>query len=62
MALKIKKDDLDFVSSSILAVIMTPVLIGIGVLGDWETFFGVLISTAFIYLVLLFSNVLHGWL
>ena len=59
MALKIKKDDLDFVSSSILAGIMTPVLISIGVLGDWETFFGVLMCTAFIYLVLLFSNVLH---
>ena len=61
MALKITKDDLDFASSSIFAGITSPILIFLGVSGDWETFFGVLIGVAFIYLVLLFSNVLHDW-
>ena len=56
----IKKDDLDFASSSIFAAITVPILIVLGVTGDgdWDAFFGMLLGVVFIYLVLLFSNVL----
>lgn len=61
MALKIKKDDLDFFTSSIVLVIMTPFLIALGVAGNWGDFFGWLAGEIFFYVIMLFSNVLHDW-
>lgn len=57
MALKITKDDLDFVTSSIVLVVMTPFLIWFGIAGNWDDFFGWLISEVFFYVVTLLSNV-----
>lgn len=59
MTLKIKKDDLDFVTSSIVLVAMTPFLIWFGVEGNWDDFLGWLVGEIFFYVIMLFSNVLH---
>lgn len=62
MALKITKDDLDFVTSSMVLVVMTPLVIWSGIEGNWEYFFGLLIGEIFFYAITLFSNVLHDML
>lgn len=59
MTLKIKKDDLDFVTSSIVLVAMTPFLIWFGIEGKWDDFLGWLVGEIFFYVITLFSNVLH---
>jgi len=59
MALKIKKDDLDFVTSSIVLVVFTPLVIWSGLAGNWDGFFGLLIGEIFLYVIMLFSNVHH---
>ncbi len=58
MALKITKDDLDFVTSSIALVVMTPFLIMFGIDGRWNDFFAWLIIEVFFYVVTLFSDIL----
>lgn len=59
MALKKLIDDLDFVTSSIVLVAMTPFLIWFGVEGNWDDFLGWLVGEIFFYVITLFSNVLH---
>lgn len=61
MALRIKKDDLDFFTSSIVLVVFTPLVIWSGIAGNWDDFFGLLIGEIFFYVIMLFSNVLHDW-
>jgi hypothetical protein len=62
MTLKITKDDLDFVTSSIVLVVMTPFLIWFGIAANWDDFFGWLIGEIFFYTITLFSDVLHDWI
>ena len=59
MALKKLIDDLDFVTSSIVLVVFTPLVIWSGIAGKWDDFFGLLIGEIFFYVIMLFSNVLH---
>lgn len=59
MALKKLIDDLDFVTSSIVLVVMTPFLVAFGIKGNWDDLFGWLIGEIFFYVITLFSNVLH---
>lgn len=61
MTLKKLIKELDFVTSSIVLVVMTPFLIAFGVAWDWDVFFVWLIIEIFIYVATLFSNVLHYW-
>lgn len=61
MALKELTKDLDFVTSSIVLVAMTPFLIWFGIEGNWDDFFGWLVGEIFFYVITLFSNVLHDW-
>lgn len=59
MVLKKLIDDLDFVTSSVVLVVMTPFLIAFAVAGNWDDFFGWLAGEIFFYVITLFSNVLH---
>lgn len=61
MTLKKLIKELDFVTSSIVLVVMTPFLIAFGVAWDWDVFFVWLIIEFFLYVATLFSNVLHYW-
>ena len=44
MALKITKNDLDFVTSSIVLAVMTPFLIMFGIGGSWDDFFAWMVA------------------
>ena len=61
MALKKLIKDLDFLTSSVALVVMTPFLIGFGVYFNWKVFFVWLMIEIFLYVVTLFSDVLHDW-
>lgn len=61
MALKKLIKDLDFVTSSIVLVVMTPFLIAYGVAWDWDIFFVWLIIEIFFYVITLLSDVLDHW-
>ena len=61
MALKKLIKDLDFLTSSVVLVVMTPFLIGFRVYFNWKVFFVWLMIEIFLYVVTLFSDVLHDW-